>query len=84
MSTYGRRVALLGGARIPFARSNTVYSYKSNQEMLTGSTHVALKPNDHVFFRPNQSEAVFLQFGDIALFDGTVITETWPTFPISA
>ncbi len=37
MSTYGRRVALLGGARIPFARSNTVYSYKSNQEMLTAA-----------------------------------------------
>jgi len=37
MSTIGRRVALLGGARIPFARSNTVYSYKSNQEMLTAA-----------------------------------------------
>jgi D-serine deaminase-like pyridoxal phosphate-dependent protein len=52
--------------------------------MLTGSTHVALKPDDRVFFRPNQSEAVFLQFGDILLFDGAAITGTWPTFPISA
>ena len=32
-----RKVAILGGARIPFARSNTVYSRKSNQDMLTAS-----------------------------------------------
>ncbi|MFO1255712.1 MAG: alanine racemase [Sphingomonadaceae bacterium] len=68
----------------PGLQFSSLYGRSSNQEMLTGSTHVALKPNDHVFFRPNQSEAVFLQFGDIALFDGTAITETWPTFPISA
>ena len=30
-----RRVAIIGGNRIPFARSNTVYSKASNQEMLT-------------------------------------------------
>jgi acetyl-CoA C-acetyltransferase len=30
-----RRVAILGGNRIPFARSNTAYSQASNQEMLT-------------------------------------------------
>ena len=32
-----RRVAILGGNRIPFARSNTVYSHASNQEMLTAA-----------------------------------------------
>ena len=32
-----RRVAVLGGSRIPFARSNTVYSHKSNQDMLTAA-----------------------------------------------
>lgn len=32
-----RRVAILGGNRIPFARSNTVYSKSSNQEMLTAT-----------------------------------------------
>jgi acetyl-CoA C-acetyltransferase len=36
MSTI-RRVAILGGNRIPFARSNTVYSNVSNQEMLTAT-----------------------------------------------
>ena len=37
MSNTIRRVAILGGNRIPFARSNTVYSNVSNQEMLTAT-----------------------------------------------
>jgi D-serine deaminase-like pyridoxal phosphate-dependent protein len=68
----------------PGLQFSDLYGRSSNQEMLTGSTHVALKPDDRVFFRPNQSEAVFLQFGDILLFDGAAITGTWPTFPMSA
>ncbi|MGA4603751.1 acetyl-CoA C-acyltransferase, partial [Ectopseudomonas hydrolytica] len=32
-----RRVAIVGGNRIPFARSNTVYARASNQEMLTSA-----------------------------------------------
>ena len=32
-----RRPAVLGGNRIPFARSNTVYATASNQEMLTAA-----------------------------------------------
>lgn len=32
-----RRVAVIGGNRIPFARSNTVYANVSNQEMLTAA-----------------------------------------------
>jgi acetyl-CoA C-acetyltransferase len=37
MTTNIRRVAILGGNRIPFARSNTVYSTVSNQEMFTAT-----------------------------------------------
>ena len=37
MSNTIRRVAILGGNRIPFTRSNTVYSNVSNQEMLTAT-----------------------------------------------
>ncbi|HET6668142.1 MAG TPA: acetyl-CoA C-acetyltransferase [Intrasporangium sp.] len=37
MTSQTRRVAVLGGNRIPFARSNTVYSDASNQEMLTAA-----------------------------------------------
>ena len=32
-----RRVAIVGGNRIPFARSNTVYATASNQQMLTAA-----------------------------------------------
>jgi len=35
--TTTRRVAILGGNRIPFARSNTAYSTASNQDMLTAT-----------------------------------------------
>jgi acetyl-CoA C-acetyltransferase len=37
MKPYGRKVAILGGARIPFARNNTAYFEKSNKDMLTAS-----------------------------------------------
>ncbi|CAB4724996.1 MAG: acetyl-CoA C-acetyltransferase [Actinobacteria bacterium] len=37
MQTTTRRVAVIGGNRIPFARSNTVYASASNQEMLTAA-----------------------------------------------
>ena len=32
-----RRVAVIGGNRIPFARSNTVYAQATNQQMLTAT-----------------------------------------------
>src|SRR5712692_809621 len=37
MKPYGRKVAILGGARIPFARNNTAYAEKSNKDMLTAA-----------------------------------------------
>ncbi len=37
MQATTRRVAVIGGNRIPFARSNTVYADASNQEMLTAA-----------------------------------------------
>ena len=37
MSSTPRRVAVLGGNRIPFARQNTVYANASNQDMLTAA-----------------------------------------------
>ncbi|GAB5452470.1 MAG: acetyl-CoA C-acetyltransferase [Halioglobus sp.] len=37
MSTQVRRVAILGGNRIPFVRSNTAYTAVSNQDMLTAT-----------------------------------------------
>lgn len=37
MNTAVRRVAIVGGNRIPFARSNTAYTAVSNQDMLTAA-----------------------------------------------
>jgi acetyl-CoA C-acetyltransferase len=37
MNSQTRRVAVIGGNRIPFARSNTAYATASNQEMLTAA-----------------------------------------------
>ena len=68
----------------PGLQYNDLFGRSSNQEMLTGSRRVALKVDDYVFLRPNQSEAVFLQFGDIALYDNKEIIARWPTFPVSA
>ncbi|HET7573485.1 MAG TPA: acetyl-CoA C-acyltransferase, partial [Solirubrobacterales bacterium] len=37
MTDSPRRVAVVGGNRIPFARSDSVYSRASNQDMLTAA-----------------------------------------------
>lgn len=52
--------------------------------MLAGSARVELAQDDFVFLRPAESEGVFLQFGDILVYDGQDITTRWPTFPIHA
>jgi D-serine deaminase-like pyridoxal phosphate-dependent protein len=68
----------------PGLEFNTLYGRSSNQEILTGSGSVVLKPDDFVFFRPNQSEAVFLQFADLLVYEDGNIVDRWPTFPVSA
>lgn len=45
--TQLRRVAIVGGNRIPFARSNTVYATASNQEMLTALEGLVERYNLH-------------------------------------
>ena len=37
VGSAARRVAIIGGVRIPFARSYTAYATASNQEMLTAA-----------------------------------------------
>jgi acetyl-CoA C-acetyltransferase len=39
VGTSARRVAIVGGVRIPFARGNGAYTQVSNQEMLTAALH---------------------------------------------
>ena len=48
--------------------------------MLNGSRRIDLQPDDWIFLRPTQSEFVFLQFGDIAVYDKGAIVERWPVF----
>lgn len=52
----------------------------TNQEGLVGSASIRLEPGDWIFHRPTQSEHVFLQFGDILVYERGELTETWPTF----
>ncbi|MFT4614496.1 MAG: D-serine deaminase-like pyridoxal phosphate-dependent protein [Bacteroidia bacterium] len=60
--------------------SNPLFGRSTNQEMLNGSKTIELKPDDWVFLRPTQSEFVFLQFGDIAVYDKGKVAEEWPVF----
>jgi D-serine deaminase-like pyridoxal phosphate-dependent protein len=65
----------------PGLQRNAIWGHSTNQDLLNGSTDVRLEAGDFVFFRPHQSEFVFLQFGDLAVYDGGRITESWPVLP---
>lgn len=43
VGTNPRRVAIVGGARIPFARGNTAYAQVGNQEMLTAALSAVVR-----------------------------------------
>ena len=60
--------------------THPVYGRSSNQDMFTSPASTMLDVDDHVFFRPRQTEAVLLQFGDIAVFEEGRIADTWRTF----
>ena len=60
-------------------RSN-ILGHSSNQELYEVAAEHSIRREDFMFFRPTQSEAVFLQFGDIAVMDQGEINEYWPVF----
>ena len=62
----------------PDARRVRLFGQSSNQEMYGHFQYAALQPEDFMFFRPRQSEAVMLQFGDIAVYRDGKIREWWP------
>lgn len=68
----------------PGLRYNGTFGRSSNQEMLNGGDRLQIEPGEFVFLRPRQSEAVFLQFGDIAVYEDGEIKEFWPVFEASA
>jgi len=58
--------------------TNPLFGRSTNQEMLNGSKRVNLQQDDWVFLRPTQSEFVFLQFGDLAVYDQGEMVASWP------
>jgi len=64
----------------PGLQRNAIWGHSTNQDLLNGSADVRLDAGDFVFFRPHQSEFVFLQFGDLAVYDGGRIIGAWPVF----
>ncbi len=57
--------------------SHPVFGRSSNQDMFTMPASVRLAPDDYVFLRPNQTEGVLLQFGNIAVYSDGAIVDVW-------
>lgn len=57
-----------------------ILGHSSNQELYTLPADCDIKQDDFFYFRPTQSEAVFLQFGNIAVYDQGQISDWWPVF----
>ena len=87
---YRRTVYIYGGHWLadpvdpPGLTYNSTWGRSSNQEMLNGGPRTRLAVDEFVFLRPQQSEAVFLQFGDLLVYEDGQIRERWPAFPSSA
>jgi len=84
-----RRVAIVGGNRIPFARSNTAYADASNQEMLTAALQGLTDRFDLHGLRLGEvaAGAVLKHSRDIALTResvlGTTLGHDTPTYDVS-
>jgi len=52
--------------------------------VMVASRTTGLRPDDFVFLRPRHSEAVLLQFGDLALVEQGRVVAMTPAFPASA
>jgi D-serine deaminase-like pyridoxal phosphate-dependent protein len=89
-TNQARALAIHGGHWLadpvspPGVKPSGLYGTSSNQQVMVAPVSTQLATDDWLFLRPRQSEAVFLQFGDIAVFDGKRITERWPVFAASA
>lgn len=87
---YSKTVFIYGGHWLadpvdpPGLEYNSTFGRSSNQEMLNGGPDLDIAADEFVFFRPHQSEAVFLQFGDMAIYEDGEIVDTWPVFEASA
>lgn len=64
------------------ARVSNLLGRSSNQEFYELPQRSSLKPDDYMFLRPTQSEAVLLHFGDLAIYEDGEIKEWWPVLDI--
>lgn len=49
-----------------------------SRSIVNASPKAKLRVDDFVFLRPTQSEAVFLQFGDLLAIRGGRVVDRWP------
>lgn len=59
---------------------NELFGHSANQEIVNASPSVGLNVGDQVFLRPQISESVLLEFGDLLAVRGGRIVERWPVF----
>lgn len=64
----------------PGLRDNGLYGTSFNQAILNGPAAPALEVDDWVFLRPQESEAVMLQFGDLLTVSDGKAVGRWPVF----
>ncbi|WP_419810349.1 alanine racemase [Bacterioplanoides sp.] len=64
----------------PGCYQSSLFGHSSNQEFYEVPANSLIQRDDFLFFRPHQSEAVFLQFGDLLLLDDGQIKHRWPVF----
>ncbi|SHG77259.1 alanine racemase [Ferrimonas marina] len=57
---------------------NRLYGLSSNQQMMTVPQQCPAQIDDWAFFRPTQSEAVLLQFGDLLAVREHQVVMQWP------
>lgn len=57
--------------------NNDLFGTSTNQQIVNCSNSVNIKVDDHLFLRPEQSEFVFLQFGDIQTLRDGAYSERW-------
>jgi D-serine deaminase-like pyridoxal phosphate-dependent protein len=86
----GQSVFVYGGRMMarpvwpPGLRSNRLYGLSSNQQLLNLPAGVPVAVDDSVLWRPTQSEAVLLQFGDLLGVRGGRVVERFAADPLVA
>lgn len=65
----------------PGLKRNGIWGDSSNQQLMGFSAAYPVTPDDLVFFRPTQSEAVLQQFGPLQIMENGRITSEWPVLP---